>query len=133
MPASDNAASPSGTDQAGNANESEGNTMSGEDNDPKSGKQSGTQQELTSANVEGLLQLSSDIIFRKLLINGRKDLPVTMVFIDGVVDTKAVDDDILKPLIQEGILSQCGSTSEVIDRIEHGVVYHTSADRKSIV
>ena len=101
--------------------------MSGRDSDPKSDKQSGTQQELTSANVEGLLELNSDIIFRKLHINGRKDIPVTMVFIDGVVDTKAVDDDILKPLIQEGILSQCGSTSEVIDRIEHGVVYHTSA------
>ncbi|HPP36757.1 MAG TPA: spore germination protein [Clostridiales bacterium] len=127
MPASDNAASPPGTDQAGNTSESGGNMMSGRDSDPKSDKQSGTQQELTSANVEGLLELNSDIIFRKLHINGRKDIPVTMAFIDGVVDTKAVDDDILKPLIQEDILSQCGSTSEVIDRIEHGVVYHASA------
>lgn len=93
----------------------------------QSDKQSETEQGLTSANVEGLLQYSSDIVFRRLHINGRKDLPVTMVLIDGVIDTKAVDDYILKPLIQEGSLSECSSTSEIIEKIEHGVIYHAAA------
>jgi spore germination protein KA len=93
-----------------------------------SDERSGTEPGLTSANVEGMFRDSSDIVIRKLNINGRKDLPVTMVFVDGVVDTKSVDDYIMKPLIQESSLGECGSTSEIIDRIAHGVIYHASME-----
>lgn len=83
-------------------------------------------QELTAANIKELIQHSSDITFRELYINGNKDLPVTMVFVDGVIDTKTVDDDILKPLTQEMHLSQCKNAEDIIDRIEHGILYHAS-------
>jgi spore germination protein KA len=90
--------------------------------------QSEAEPGLTSANVEGLLGGNSDIIFRRLHINGRKDLPVTMVFVDGMADTKSVDDYILKPLIQESSLGECSSTSEIIERISHGVIYHAAME-----
>ena len=82
--------------------------------------------ELTAANIKKLVQHSSDITFRELFINGQKDLPVTMVFIDGVIDTKTANDDILKPLAQEMHLSQSRKTEDIIERIEHGTLYHTS-------
>ncbi|NLK87441.1 MAG: spore germination protein [Clostridiaceae bacterium] len=85
-----------------------------------------TDQELTADNVKKLLQHSSDILFRELYINGQRDLPVTMVFIDGVADKKAVDDYILKPLTQEMSLSRSSSMAEIIERIRHGTLYHAS-------
>lgn len=104
----------------------QGSTMSGKGNRSESARQDSAEPELTSVNVEEELRCNSDIVFRKLYINGRRELPVTMVFVDGVVDKKAVDDYILKPLIQEDSLSQCSTTSELIGKIEHGVIYHAS-------
>jgi hypothetical protein len=60
-----------------------------------------TKLELTSTNVKKLIQYSDDVIFRELYINGDKNLPITMVFIDGLVDIRSVDENILKPLVQE--------------------------------
>lgn len=80
--------------------------------------------ELTSANVKKLIQHSTDIIFRELYINGDKNLSVTMVFVDGLIDVKSVDDNILKPLTQEMKLSQSKNIGEIINQIEHGTLYH---------
>lgn len=113
--------------QDGSAENTE-SAMSGKSDNAASSRQDNAEPELTTANVEEMLKSSSDIVFRKLHINGREDLPVTMVFIDGVVDKKATDDDVLKPLFQESILSRCGSTSEIISMIEYGAIYHASVE-----
>ncbi len=80
--------------------------------------------ELTTANVKKLMQHSSDVIIRELYINGNKDFPLTLIFIDGVIAAKTVDDDILKPLTQEMHLSQSKKAEDIISRIEHGTIYH---------
>lgn len=80
--------------------------------------------ELTASNIKKLLSGSSDIVFRQLYINGDRDLPVTLIYIDGIVDTKVVDDDILKPLLQEMALSKNKRPRDIISKIEHGALYH---------
>lgn len=82
--------------------------------------------ELTTADIKGLLQYSSDVVYRELYINGNKSLPVTMIFIDGLIDVKTVDDDILKPLTQEMSLSKSKGPEDIIENMEHGTVYHVS-------
>ncbi len=80
--------------------------------------------DLTSENIFAQIGESSDIIFRELLVNGVEGLPVTLVFVEGMIDSKAVDDDILKPLLQEEPLSRSKSEEEIINKIERGVIYH---------
>lgn len=80
--------------------------------------------ELTTSNMKKLLCGSSDIVFRELYINGDRDLPLSMIYIDGLIDTKIVDDDIMKPLLQEMALSKSKSHGDIISKIEHGTLYH---------
>ncbi len=83
-----------------------------------------SQLELTSENAYSLLKVNSDVVFRKLYINGQEDIPVTMVFIEGLVDTKSIDDSILKPITQELSLSESKNASQIIEKIERGTLYH---------
>lgn len=80
-------------------------------------------QEINSKNIKEILGLSKDVVFRLIYINGDKNLPATFAFIDGLTDIKIINDDILKPLLQECQLKQAGSSQDVIDLIEHGTVY----------
>lgn len=86
--------------------------------------------ELTTANLKMLLQHSSDIVFRELYINGNENLPLTIIFVDGIIDSKLVDDDILKPLTQEMRLSQSKKVEDIIDLMEHGTLYHASRNTR---
>jgi spore germination protein KA len=81
---------------------------------------------LTGQNINILLGDSSDFIYRELYINGNKLLKISMCCIDGLIDSKSVSDDILKPLLQEPILSQAKSEKDIIDYIEHGTLYYPS-------
>lgn len=82
---------------------------------------------LTSENIFAHIGESSDVVFRELLVNGDESLPVTLIFVDGLVDSKAVDDDILKPLLQEGLLSGSKDEQELLKKIEKGGIYHNIA------
>jgi spore germination protein KA len=84
-------------------------------------------QDICSKNVNDILGLSKDVVFRQVYINGDKDFPVTFVFVDGLNDSKVINDDVLKPLLQECKLKQAGNCQDVIDLIEHGVVYAANA------
>ncbi len=83
-------------------------------------------KEVTYENIRGILSDSSDIIYQQHYINGCRDLPVTVVFVDGLVDTKIVNDDVLKPLTQEKALESARDVDSIIDLIEHGTIYHSS-------
>lgn len=80
-------------------------------------------QDINSKNIKDALGLSKDVVFRQIYINGDKNLPATFVFIDGLTDTKIINDDVLKPLLQEYKLKQAGNSQDVIDLIEHGTIY----------
>ena len=87
--------------------------------------------ELTAENVKKQIGESNDIVIRHLLVNGDPKFPVTLVFVDGLVESKNVDDDILKPLLQENILSQSESEEEIINKINAGALYHKKAHIRS--
>jgi spore germination protein KA len=86
----------------------------------------GNNKVITTANVKTILADSSDIIYQEHYINGNRHLPVTVVFVDGMVDVKLVSDDILKPLTQEKDLGEVKGFDDLIGLIEHGTVYHAS-------
>jgi len=83
-------------------------------------------KEVTTENIKRALADSSDIRYQVYYINGRRHLPVTLVYVDGLVNTKLVDDDILKPLMQEEVLAEAKSQEDIIYLIEHGIIYHAS-------
>jgi spore germination protein KA len=83
-------------------------------------------KEVTTENIKSVLSDSADIKYQAHYINGRRNLPVTVVFVDGLVDEKIVNDDILKPLVQEKALDEVKNFKDIIDLIEHGIIYHAS-------
>jgi len=83
-------------------------------------------KEITTENVRMVLSDSSDINYQLYYINGCRDLPVTVVFVDGLVNTKIVNDDVLKPLTQETVLKEAKDLNSIIDLLEHGTIYHAS-------
>ena len=80
--------------------------------------------DLTSDNIKNQIGDSSDVVTRDLLINGKKELPVHFFCIDGLVNTKNVDDDILKPLQQDSNLKEADSEKDAVEKIMNGSVYH---------
>ncbi|WP_083273739.1 spore germination protein [Geosporobacter ferrireducens] len=58
-------------------------------------------------NVENLLkntfENSKDLITRKISLGRNLSIPVLVVFIDGIIDKKLINSDIIKPLMQENI------------------------------
>jgi hypothetical protein len=78
---------------------------------------------INSTNIKNILGQSKDVVFREIYINGDKDLTVTLAFINGLVSSSVVNDDVLKPLLQECKLNLAGNCQDIIDLIEHGVIY----------
>lgn len=83
-------------------------------------------KDVTTENIRNVLSDSSDISYQVHYINSIRRIPVTVIFVDGLVDTKTINDDILKPLTQEKILQEVRGFNDIIDLIEHGTVYHAS-------
>ncbi|WP_010249076.1 spore germination protein [Acetivibrio cellulolyticus] len=79
--------------------------------------------ELIGANIKSILKKNSDAIFRDVFICGDNKRPVTLVFIDGLVDSKGIADDILRPLIENSKLCEAKNNKDTIDLIKHGAVY----------
>jgi spore germination protein KA len=83
-------------------------------------------KDVTTANAKAILADSSDIIYQEHYINGDRNFPVTVVYVDGMIDVKLVSDNILKPLTQEKDLGKVKVFDDLIELIEHGTVYHAS-------
>lgn len=84
------------------------------------------EKEVTTESIKSVLSDSSDISYQVHYINGNRDIPVTVVLVDGLVNAKIVNDDILKPLTQEKVLEEVKDFNGIIELIEHGTVYHAS-------
>lgn len=79
--------------------------------------------ELTGGNIRSLLKKNSDAIFRDIFICGDHKRTATLAFIDGLVDSKGIADDVVKPLIENSKLCEAKNEKETIDLIKHGAVY----------
>lgn len=76
--------------------------------------------ELTSNSLKSLFSRNEDVIFREILINGIK---VNIVYIDGLVDSTAASDFLIKPLKQEESFKSARTEKEIIKLIDEGNVY----------
>lgn len=80
------------------------------------------QNEILSANIgtneqilRGVFQNCSDVVFRPVQIHGQTKM--LLVYVDGLTDTKIVDQVLLKPMMFEGMpdgLEKVGSVGQVI-------------------
>ncbi len=85
-----------------------------------------TATEVTSDNLHSMLGKNADFSFRTLLIRDNPILPATLAYIDGLVDSKLINDNILKPLAQEEQFDSCKSDTDAIGLISMGKVYLSS-------
>lgn len=82
-----------------------------------------TTTEVTSDNVNTILSSSTDFISRMMLIRDNTDIPITLCYIDGLVDIKSIDNFVLKPLAQEERFDTCKTASDAIGLISMGKIY----------
>lgn len=85
-------------------------------------------KELISKNIKDILGSSGDIKFRKILINNNENIKVTLIYIDGLVNSSYISDYILKPLIQENVIQQAKDIKEVLNLIKDGVLYYAGQE-----
>ena len=88
---------------------------------------------LTTEALRSVLGESNDVTFKEIYINSNKDLRTTLLYIEGMINTKTVNDDILKPLIQESKLSEDRSLKGLIKLIEYGTVYHAAHKTRTAI
>lgn len=79
--------------------------------------------ELTAGHIKTVLEKSKDVYFRQMHIGEDMKLPITIVHVDGLSDYSFISDYILKPLIQEEDIRKASTEKEVIQLIDHGMVY----------
>ena len=91
---------------------------------PAANRDAANTQKIGTGILKQMLSDNQDIIFNHININNRKDMDFTVIFVDGMIDFRLVDDDVLKPLIQEDVLGNAKNESELIDMIMRGTVYH---------
>jgi spore germination protein KA len=85
-----------------------------------------TTPEITCENVRSILGSNSDFASRVLLIRDNSKIPVTLVYIDGLVDSKVINDNVLKPLAQDEQFDTCKTSAEAIALISMGIIYSTT-------
>lgn len=85
-----------------------------------------TSAELKSDSLRNILSKSYDVKFRNMLINDNKQLPVTLIYIEGLTNASFISDYILKPLVQEPRFKQVQDENEAIQLIENGDIYFSS-------
>lgn len=79
-------------------------------------------QKISTDTLKKILSASDDIVFNQIVVG--EQLKLTTIFVDGLVNSKMIDDDVLKPLIQESVLKEAESEQQVLDLIMLGTVYH---------
>lgn len=79
--------------------------------------------ELNSMNIKSILKKNSDAVFRDIFICGDYNRPVTLVFINGLVDSKCIAHDVVRPLGENPKLCEAKNVKDTIELIKHGSVY----------
>lgn len=84
------------------------------------------EQEVTVSNLKKYLKDSEDIIYKKVTINGKKEITATFVFIEGMINSTVINNYILKPFEQEEIFKKIENQKELIKSITDNSVYFLS-------
>lgn len=83
--------------------------------------------ELTSSNIKKFLGNSNDILVKDIYSYNKK-IEIKAIGIDGLVDSNAVDEYILKPLIVGRPFSEVKSEKEAYTIAKEGFLYHISQE-----
>ncbi|AKL96009.1 spore germination protein KA [Clostridium aceticum] len=89
-----------------------------------------TETELTVKNLHKILGRNKDVIFRDIYINGNHTLPVTVVFVDGLVDLDQMSNYIFKPLILDPRLGLISNLKDTVQLIEDEIIYFPMKERR---
>ena len=87
---------------------------------------------VNTQSVKNILKGSEDISFIDLYINKKIEKPVTLVYVQGLVNTAIINESLLKPLTQDSLLGTLDEKA-IIDQIIHGALYHLSKEIKDSV
>lgn len=85
-----------------------------------------TSTEVTSDNLRTILGNNTDFVCRSILIRNNPNLPATLAFMDGLVDSKIINDNILKPLSQDVQFDSCKTETDAAKLISMGIIYTSS-------
>ncbi|MDD4835216.1 MAG: spore germination protein [Lutispora sp.] len=82
--------------------------------------------ELNSENLRSLIDHSSDITFKDIYIGLEKNIKVTLVFIEGLIQKEYLSNFILKPLLESPNFCSVEKEAIILDLIESGSLYFPS-------
>ncbi len=79
--------------------------------------------QVTVDAMKNVLGDSNDIVYKQTFVHGNKNLPLTIIFIDGLTNVDKVSDFILKPININNILKNVFTEKAAIVRILDGAAY----------
>ncbi len=85
---------------------------------------------LTFNNIKKVLGKSADFKTRKVFINLDKKMTVELVYLEGLVDQKSINEYILKPLEYGKRFKDIENEKQVIHEIRQGAVYYISQKKR---
>lgn len=83
-------------------------------------------KELTSDNIKKIFAESSDVIYRDILIGNKANLKVTLFYVDGMINQRMIDDDIVSPLSTSKFFETCVSVPQAFSLSLNGVIEASS-------
>lgn len=89
-------------------------------------KKVATNEELCSNNVKEVLGDSDDVIVRDVYVN--KNVKVTVIAIDGMVNSEIIDAYVIRPLILSDKAVSSRNEEELYNRVNNGILYHISQE-----
>ncbi len=82
---------------------------------------------LTAQSLKQIYNDCQDLTVRELSVGGNSAGKVSMFFIDGLVDSNFVSQNVIRPLTDDRRLSGCDGVKECIEQILSGAVFSNSA------
>lgn len=92
------------------------------------GKKSGKGEKILVKSLKNIFSDCGDFECRKLLAGD--GIEATAVWIDGLVNTVAVSEDLIRPFAMSPLLARCASHRECVELILSGQVYAAAAKRR---
>lgn len=89
------------------------------------GKSTTEDIDITTSNLKNMFKNSSDIIFRRIMINANSKLQVSLMFVDGIVDNADISEYVIKPLVDGDKFAKVRTIKQVLNLIEKGAIYYS--------
>ncbi len=82
---------------------------------------------ISEKNLKNIFSDCGDYENRALSVEGNPCLGANAVWLDGLVNTIAVSEDLIRPFAMNTLLARCTSEKELIEKIMSGQVYYATA------